>query len=120
MVDIGVDGSKFLQRLHLSKPQHGSLTSSEWEMTVFSSIVEPPSHLASFQVSKFTHCCRVRHEAIGDDCFDRPMMLERLLEEAHGFVTDVDTAFRKQIFPVPQAQRKPHIHHHNKPDNLRR
>jgi len=38
----------------------------------------------------------------------------------HRLVADVDPVLGQQILNVPQAQRKPHVHHHNQPDDLGR
>jgi len=35
-------------------------------------------------------------------------------------MTDIDAPLMKQIFNLPQRQRKTDIHHHGKADNLRR
>jgi len=32
VVDLGMNGSEFLQRLHASKPLHGPFSSSKWLM----------------------------------------------------------------------------------------
>jgi hypothetical protein len=39
---------------------------------------------------------------------------------AHCFVADVDAALEKQVFNIPQGQRKPHVHHHHQADYLGR
>jgi len=33
-------------------------------------------------------------------------------------MANVDPALREQIFDIPQAQRKPNIHHHHKPNDF--
>jgi hypothetical protein len=38
----------------------------------------------------------------------------------HRFMTDVDAALEQEVFDVAQAQRKPHVHHHDEADHLRR
>ena len=40
--------------------------------------------------------------------------------EPHAFMAYVDPAFMKQVFDVPQRERKPDIHHHCELDDLRR
>jgi putative transposase len=35
-------------------------------------------------------------------------------------MADIDSAFCKQVFHIPQAQRKAHIHHHDQADDFRR
>lgn len=37
--------------------------------------------------------------------------------EADGLVAQIDTTLEHQVFDVPQAERKPHIHEHDQPDD---
>ena len=37
---------------------------------------------------------------------------------AHRFVADLDASLVEQILDIPQRERKPHIEHHRKPDDL--
>ncbi len=38
--------------------------------------------------------------------------------QPHHLMPDVDTALEQQVFHVPPAQRKPHIHQHDQPDHV--
>ena len=33
-------------------------------------------------------------------------------------MTDIDPALMKQVFDIPERQRKPNVHHHSKLDNF--
>ena len=51
VVDVGVDRGELLKRFHPAETQHGSLSSSEWQVAILGSIVEPPSHLLALQIA---------------------------------------------------------------------
>ena len=59
VVNRSVHGSEFLQRLHLPKSQHRSLSSSERQVRILRSIVQPTAHLTAFQIAQFAHCRRI-------------------------------------------------------------
>ena len=59
VLDVGVDGDEFLQRLHSSEPQHRSLSSSKRKVRIFRPVVLPPSHLLAVEIAQFAHRCRV-------------------------------------------------------------
>ena len=59
IVDVRMDGGELLERLHLSKSQHGSLPSSEWKMAILNPVVEPSPHFLPIQIAKLAHRCRV-------------------------------------------------------------
>ena len=55
IVDVGMDGGELLQRLHLSEPQHRSLSSSEGQMAVLRPVVGPAADLLFGGVAEFGH-----------------------------------------------------------------
>ncbi len=54
IVDVGVDGSELLQRLHSSKSEHRSFSSSEGEVAVFGPVVGVPTNLMLVRIAKTT------------------------------------------------------------------
>jgi hypothetical protein len=46
----------------------------------------------------------------------RKQRTEPVPPQADGLVADVDPALEQQILDVPQAQRKPHVHHDDEAD----
>lgn len=40
--------------------------------------------------------------------------------QTHGLMTEINTALEKQVFYVPQRQRKSDLEHHDQPDDFRR
>jgi hypothetical protein len=57
VLDRGVNGAEFLQRLHPPKPEHRTLSSSERLMRVFCAIVHPaPASLPVRIANSFQRC----------------------------------------------------------------
>jgi hypothetical protein len=54
-----MDGSEFLERLHLPEAEHGPLSSSERQMAVLGPIVHPAAHLTAVDIAEFAHRCRI-------------------------------------------------------------
>ena len=55
--DWGVDGSKFLQRLHLPKAQHRALSQPERQLNVLGPIVDMAANVAAVLIAKLAHPC---------------------------------------------------------------
>jgi hypothetical protein len=51
IVDARVNGGEFLQTTHLTKPKHGSLSSSKRKVRIFNAVVEPPARLLFLSIS---------------------------------------------------------------------
>ena len=67
VLDRGVNGAEFLQRLHAPKPEHRMFSPSERLMRVFRSIVHPaPAFLAVRDANDF-HRCAIGTEPIRRD-----------------------------------------------------
>ena len=66
VVDRDVDGSEFLERLHLSKPQHRPLSSSECQVAVLHPVVLPSAHFTAIEIAQFTHRGRIGTQSVGD------------------------------------------------------
>jgi hypothetical protein len=49
----------------------------------------------------------------------RKLWAEPVSPQPNRLVANVDPAFSQQIFDISQAQREPHVHHHDKPDDFR-
>lgn len=79
---------KFLQRFHLSKPEHCPLSSAQGKVTIFNPIVEPPPHFATFEIAQVLRRRRVGAQPVDDDLLGRSVAFQRLLEEpkSGGFV----------------------------------
>ncbi len=57
-------------------------------MGILGPVIEPPAHLAPVLAAQFLHRRRVGSQAVGDDCLDLAVPLQRLLHErkSRGFV----------------------------------
>src|SRR5208337_4081318 len=67
VVDLGVNRTEFLQRLHASKALHGALSSSKRLMRILRSIVEATTDLLAIGVADLFHRLRIRAKSVGDD-----------------------------------------------------
>ena len=89
VVHVSVDRGELLQRLHLSEPQHRSLSSSKWKVAVLGSIVLPPSTLLAVEIALLAHRRRIGAEPVCDNGLGAAVAFERLLHEgqSRGFVS---------------------------------
>ena len=112
IVHASVHRGEFLQRLHLSEPQHCTLSSSEREVAVFDPVVLPAADLAAITVAEFAHRGGVRSEPVGDDRFRLSVALECLLHEgeSRGFVPfPGDEALQDLTFVIDRAPQIDHL-----------
>ena len=86
--DVGVDRCELLECLHSPEPEHGPLTSSEGQVTVLHSVVEPAANLPTIKISQFAHRGGIRSQAVSNDLLRPAVPLKRLLHErqSRGFV----------------------------------
>ena len=77
IVDIGVDGSEFLQGLWLSESQHCSLSLSNSQMAVPHAIVGTAADLLLSGIAQLDHCRAVRSKPICDDHLCCAMTFQR-------------------------------------------
>jgi len=77
----------------LSKSQHCALSSSEWKVAIFGSIIQPPAHLTAIPITQVTHCSRIGFQAIGNERLGLSMTFQRLLQECQG----------RSFIPFPRA-----------------
>jgi len=81
IVQAGVNGSEFLQRLHLPEPQHRPLPSSERKVGILSPVVQPAANLLLRPIADVIHSRPVGAQPIGDDRLRRTVTLQRLLHK---------------------------------------
>ena len=55
IVDLGVDRTELLQRLHSTKSEHHPLSSSQRQVTVLSPIIRPAANLAAIGIAELPH-----------------------------------------------------------------
>ena len=65
VVDRGMDGGELLQCSHPPEPQHRPLASSERQVGVFRSVVEPPTHLAIVTATEVLQRGTIGSQAVG-------------------------------------------------------
>ena len=67
VLNVGVDGGEFLQRLHSSKSEHRPFSSSEGEVAVLGSIVGVPTNLLLLRIANVIHRSPIGFQPVGDD-----------------------------------------------------
>src|SRR5208337_2276422 len=83
VVDLGVNRTEFLQRLHTSKALHGPFSSSKWLMRILGAIVEPAADLLAIGVADLSHRRRVSAKPVGHDLPRSAVFLHDPLEKLH-------------------------------------
>ena len=81
VVQAGVDGGEFLQRLHPSEPLHRAFSSAERQVAIFGPVVQPTAHFATLKIAQFPHRRWVGSQPVGDHGFGPTMPLQRLLQK---------------------------------------
>ena len=81
VVDRGVDGSELLERLLLTKSQHGTLSSSERQVAVLYPVVLPSAHFAAVEIAQFAHRSRIGTQSVGNDHLNRTVLLQGFLQK---------------------------------------
>lgn len=81
VVDGGMDGGEFLQTSHAPETLHGAFSSSEWQVRILNTVVEPPSRSLLFQRSYFSGRRLVGSETIRHNLFYTTVPLHQFLEE---------------------------------------
>ena len=80
VLDRGVDGAEFLQRLHAPKPKHRTFSSSERLMRVFCAIVHPAPAFRPVRITNDFHRCAIGAEAVRYDAMWFAVFLHEALE----------------------------------------
>ena len=75
IVDIGMDRSEVLQRLHLPEPQHCPLSSPEGQVGVLDPVVRPAGYFLLVGIAEVSHGCLVGTQPVGSDGFWRSVAL---------------------------------------------
>src|SRR5208337_3153255 len=83
VVDLGVNRTEFLQRLHTSKALHGALSSSKRLMRILRAIVEPAADFLAIGVADLSHRGRVSAKPVGHDRPRSAVFLHDALEKLH-------------------------------------
>src|SRR5271166_2580418 len=81
VVDLGVNGAEFLQRLRASKPLHGPFSSSKWLMRILRAIVEPTANHLATGVADLLHRRGIGAKPIGDDAPGAAIFLHDALQK---------------------------------------
>ena len=77
----GLDGCEFLQGFHRSKAQHSSLSSSKWQVTVLSSIVEMSPHVLTTGDTKSAKSSSIGGKTIRDDSLRSSVPFQLFFQE---------------------------------------
>ncbi len=80
-VDGGVDGGERLQTSHAPQAEHRPLPSSEWQVCILSSIVEPASRLLAKSGTNLLQRSAVASELVGHDRLGFPVLTHCILEK---------------------------------------
>src|SRR5208337_4775369 len=81
VVDLGVNRTEFLQRLHVSKALHGALSSSKRLMRILRAIVDPATDLLAIGVADLFHRRGIGAKSVSDDLLRSAICLHDALEK---------------------------------------
>ena len=80
----GLDGCEFLQGFHGSKPQHCPFSSSKWQVTVLSPIVDMSPHVLTTGDAQSAKRSSIGGKTIGDDSLRSSVPFQLLFQEIEG------------------------------------
>ncbi len=76
-----MDGGEFLQTSHTPETQHGPFSSSERQVRILDTVVEPPARLLLFAGTQASERRLMGSETICDDLFGATVPLHQFLED---------------------------------------
>ena len=80
----GLDGCEFLHGFHGSECQHGSLSSSKWQVTVLSPIVDMSPHFLLTGDAKSARRCSIGSKPVSDNSLRSSVPFQALCQELEG------------------------------------
>ena len=96
----GLDGGELLQTSHAPEAEHGSLSSSERQVRVFGSIVEPAAGLLPICGADFFQGCAVGSQPVRDDHLWTTVL-------SHRFLRNFNAACLSRVFVTKLSSTSP-------------